>query len=241
MSNDLRLYERANWWNPGDGFHLLNHLNPGRFRFFDRFAQDWCGLRVLDIGCGGGFTCEFLARRGAKVFGIDQSFSSVSQARAHAQSEGLQIDYAVGRAESLPYADGSFDAVVCVDVLEHIPDWPRVLEEAARVLAPGGRFFFDTINRNLLSRFLMIGVLENVLGLIPRGTHDHRLFIRPVELERSLTSVGFFMRSSTGMFVIWSLFRRRYDAVAGGPRTVMYLGCAEKKPAGAGLKRDESR
>lgn len=238
MSNDLTLYERANWWNPDDGFHLLNHLNPGRFRFFDRFVHDWRDLRVLDIGCGGGFTCEFLARRGARAFGMDQSASSVSQAQAHAQSEGLQIEYAVGRAESLPYGDAEFDAVVCVDVLEHIPDWPRVLAEAARVLVPGGRFFFDTINRNLLSRFLMIGVLENVLGLIPRGTHDHRLFIRPDEMERSLASAGFSLRASTGMFVTWSPVYRRYDAVAGGPRTVMYLGCAEKESGRAGHIRE---
>lgn len=230
MANDLSLYDRADWWNPADGFHLLNHLNPGRFKFFDRFVPNWAGLRVLDIGCGGGFTCEFLARRGAMVSGMDLSEASLAQARAHALLDGLEIEYTQGHAEHLPYADGQFDAVICLDVLEHIPNWEGAVAEVARVLAPGGRFFFDTINRNLLSRVVMITILENLLRLIPRGTHDHRLFIKPAELRRALSSVGLAIEATTGMVVGWDPLRRRSCALPGGPCSIVYLGCAGRAP-----------
>jgi 2-polyprenyl-6-hydroxyphenyl methylase/3-demethylubiquinone-9 3-methyltransferase len=192
-ANDLDIYERdaASWWKPGSGLWQLHALNPPRFAFFDRHVPDWTNLRVLDIGCGGGFTSEFVAKRGARVSGVDISANSIAVAAEHARAHGLDIDYRVAAAESLPYADHSFDVVVCVDVLEHVVDLREVHREVHRVLRPGGVFLFDTINRTWLSRVVYVWLLEYLVNEIPRGTHDWKLFIRPEELQDHLRAVGF--------------------------------------------------
>jgi 2-polyprenyl-6-hydroxyphenyl methylase/3-demethylubiquinone-9 3-methyltransferase len=192
-ANDLGIYEREadTWWTTGGTLSSTHGLNPPRFRYFDTIVECWTGVRVLDVGCGGGFTSEFLAECGAVVSGLDVSARSVAVAIEHAASAGLDIDYRHGRAEALPFADASFDVVVCVDVLEHVDDIEIVLAEIHRVLRPGGVVLFDTINRTALSRVLYIWLLEYVFAEIPRGTHDWHMFIRPAELRRTLDRVGF--------------------------------------------------
>ena len=133
---------------------------------------------------------EALAARGAKVTGIDPAAEAIAAARQHAKAMGHPIAYDVGFGEALPYADAAFDAVVCVDVLEHVADLPAVLAGVARVLRPGGLFLFDTINRNPLARFATITVAEDLLRLLPRGTHDPAMFIKPAELRHGLTNAG---------------------------------------------------
>ena len=193
MANDLQMYDdrAADWWTPGAPFNELKTFNPPRFAFFDRFLPEWAGKTVLDVGCGGGLTCEFLAQRGAQVCGIDLSVPSIEAARAHADSQSLAIDYRPGRAEALPYPDARFDAVVCVDVLEHVSDLDLTVREICRVLKPGGWFFFDTLNRTWKARIVMIWLMEYVLRKIPRGLHDWHLFITPAELQATLARAGF--------------------------------------------------
>ena len=118
--NDLTFYDRmaGHWWDESAKIYALHHLNPLRLNYFDRFISSWKDLRVLDAGCGGGYTCEFLAQRGAIVSGIDQSLACIQRAIEHAQPH-YKIDYLHGYAESLPYANQSFDAVLCVDVQIH--------------------------------------------------------------------------------------------------------------------------
>ncbi|MEN9216165.1 MAG: bifunctional 2-polyprenyl-6-hydroxyphenol methylase/3-demethylubiquinol 3-O-methyltransferase UbiG [Gloeomargarita sp. HHBFW_bins_162] len=193
LRNDLAYYDRHadQWWQPGGTLHLLNHLNPGRFEFFDQYVADWRRVRVLDVGCGGGLTCEFLARRGAIVAGVDRSPASIAVARAHAQSQGLTIEYREGTGEALPYPDAAFQVVVCVDVLEHVADVAQVVKECGRVLQPGGLFLFDTINRTWQSKVLMIWLMEDILRQIPQGIHDWEKFITPAELTHFLEQAGF--------------------------------------------------
>ncbi len=152
---------------------------------------DWKGLKVLDIGCGGGLACEFLANLNADVSGIDLSFNSIKIAQEHSRLSNLKINYQRALAESLPYEENSFDVVLCFDVLEHIEDWKKVISEAYRVLKQGGLFLFDTINRNFKSKFRMIWLLEDTLKHIPTGLHDWNKFIKPQEMIEIMKSTGF--------------------------------------------------
>lgn len=201
LRNDLSIYdaEADKWWSGKTRWvRTLHNMVPGRLAYFDRFAH-WPGARVLDLGCAGGFMAEAIAARGAIVTGIDPAPKAIEAARAHADSTGLSIRYDVGAGEDLPYVDAAFDIVVCVDVLEHVRDLERVLSEVARVLRPGGVFLFDTINRNALARFAVITVAEDVLGLLPKGTHDPDMFIKPAELRRALGASAFDVGRFTGL------------------------------------------
>ena len=191
--NNLAFYDQqaAQWWSETATIFPLSKLNPLRFQYFDRVIPQWRRLRVLDVGCGGGYTCEFLAQRGAIVTGIDPSAACIEVAKAHSLAMGLTIDYHVGMGESLPFADNCFDAVVCVDVLEHVQSPAVTVTEISRVLQPGGLFCFDTINRTWQSRWLMIWLLEDLLRQIPRGIHDWHKFVTPEELHQQLMQVGF--------------------------------------------------
>lgn len=193
VKNDLEFYDENadNWWDEKSKIYALYHLNKPRFEFFDRHATNWRGLKTLDVGCGGGFSCEFMAERGAIVAGIDQSEKCVQAAKNHAVTSGFEIDYRQGLAENMPYDDNTFDVVICVDVLEHVADYKQVVSEVHRILKPGGLFFFDTINRTFSSQVVMIGLMENILGEIRKGVHDWDKFITPEELSVVMGNTGF--------------------------------------------------
>ncbi|MBM2321391.1 MULTISPECIES: bifunctional 2-polyprenyl-6-hydroxyphenol methylase/3-demethylubiquinol 3-O-methyltransferase UbiG [Marivita] len=199
--NNLDIYDDVadRWWSDDIRWvRTLKNMVPGRLSWFDK-QFDWPGKDVLDLGCAGGFMAEALDDRGAKVTGIDPAAEAVAAARAHAQAEGKSIRYDVGVGEALPYADASFDAVVCVDVLEHVQSLPKVLSETARVLRPGGCFLFDTINRNPIARLATITMAEDVLKLLPKGTHDPEMFIKPSELRIELETAGFAVGQMVGL------------------------------------------
>lgn len=191
--NNLEFYDlyADRWWNPKEKVYTLNHINKPRFEFFDKYVSNWQGLKVLDVGCGGGFSCEFMAARRAVVSGIDQSAKCIQAAQKHAKNSGFEIDYQQAVAEKIPYGDATFDAVVCVDVLEHVENVWQVIAEVHRVLKPNGLFLFDTINRTFKSKLVMIWLLENILMQIDRGVHDWNKFIQPEELTQWLHSAGF--------------------------------------------------
>lgn len=191
--NNLAFYDQqaVQWWSETATIFPLSKLNPLRFQYFDRFIPNWQGLKVLDVGCGGGYTCEFLAQRGAKVTGIDPSAACIKAAESHAEEMGLTIDYHVGMGETLPFKNDRFDVVVCVDVLEHVQSVAATVTEISRVMQAGGLFCFDTINRTWQSRWLMIWLLEDVLRQIPRGIHDWYQFVPPEELHQQLVHAGF--------------------------------------------------
>jgi len=198
--NNLTLYDdvAANWWSDDVRWiRTLKNMVPGRLAYFDRLF-DWKGKRVLDLGCAGGFMAEALHDRGAEVCGVDPAEEAIAAGREHAAATGKHISYQVGEGEALPYADASFDAVVCVDVLEHVRDLPQVIREVSRVLKPQGRFLFDTINRNPLASFATVTVAEDILRLLPRGTHDPKMFIRPGELKAHMEAAGLRPGNITG-------------------------------------------
>ena len=229
--NDLDIYDAVagDWWSGRTRWiRTLGNMVPARLNYFDGFI-DWPGKKVLDLGCAGGFMAEALAQRGAHVTGIDPAEKVIGVARTHAASAGLDIRYDVGVGEDLPYEAETFDAIVCVDVLEHVEDLARVIKESARVLKPNGFFLFDTINRTLLARFVVVTLAERVLGLLPRGTHDPGLFIRPSTLRRVLEQNGFAVGAFTGLAPRW--FDRRGDFTFGrAPLTaVIYMGTARRK------------
>ncbi|MEL6586766.1 MAG: bifunctional 2-polyprenyl-6-hydroxyphenol methylase/3-demethylubiquinol 3-O-methyltransferase UbiG [Pseudomonadota bacterium] len=233
LRNDLTIYDdvAAQWWSDDLRWvRTLKNLVPGRLAFFDRH-MDWTGKRVLDLGCAGGFMAEALAAKGAQVTGIDPAVEAVAAARAHAARGGFDIRYDVGVGEALPYGDGAFDHVVCVDVLEHVADLPQVLAEVARVLKPGGAFLYDTINRNPIARLATITVAEDVLRLLPRGTHDPEMFITPAELHGALSAAGLEPGPETGLGPRG--VNRRFDLVFGPLplKLVLYIGLARKPAA----------
>jgi 2-polyprenyl-6-hydroxyphenyl methylase / 3-demethylubiquinone-9 3-methyltransferase len=230
MRNDLTIYDTVadQWWSDDIRWvRTLKNLVPGRLAWFDA-RIDWPGKAVLDLGCAGGFMAEALAQRGADVTGIDPAEGAINAARAHGRKAGLRIGYDVGAGEALPYADATFDAVVCVDVLEHVADLTMVLAQVARVLRPGGLFLFDTINRNPLARLATITIAEDVLRLLPRGTHDPAMFIKPAELQRALQGAGLVPGPITGLGPRG--INRRGDLIFGPlPLTaVLYMGTARK-------------
>ncbi|NES76289.1 MULTISPECIES: bifunctional 2-polyprenyl-6-hydroxyphenol methylase/3-demethylubiquinol 3-O-methyltransferase UbiG [Okeania] len=191
--NDLEFYDLSanQWWDKNAKIYALYYLNQPRFKFFDRYVPHWQGLKVLDVGCGGGFSCEFMAKRGAIIYGIDSSAKCIEVAQKHSGENSLDINYKIGIAESLPYENNTFDVVICVDVLEHVSDYRQVVSEIYRVLKPGGIFLYDTINRNFQSRFMMIWLMENLLRLIPQGVHNWDKFILPEELKELMLSLDF--------------------------------------------------
>jgi 2-polyprenyl-6-hydroxyphenyl methylase/3-demethylubiquinone-9 3-methyltransferase len=179
------------WWSDDSKMNNLASFQPPRFQYFDRFVDRWQGKRALDVGCGGGFTTEFLAERGCIVSGLDPSTKLIAAADQHAKQTGKKITYTVGKSEHLPYPDASFDIVTCVDVLEHVESPAEAVREIHRVLAPGGIFLYDTINRTVRSRVVMIWLPEDVMKIVPKGAHAWKDFIKPREMRRYLTDVGF--------------------------------------------------
>ena len=231
--NKQEIYDdaAAQWWSDEIRWvRTLKNLVPARLRWFDRHI-DWQDKTVLDLGCAGGFMAEAMTDRGARVTGIDPAAGAIAAARAHADETGRSIRYDTGTGENLPYPDAAFDAVVCVDVLEHVSDLDRVLCEVARVLKPGGKFLFDTINRNPVARFATITVAEDILRLLPKGTHDPAMFIKPSELRAAMSRAGLTPGAMTGLGPRG--VNRSFDLTFGTLplKTVIYIGRADKAEA----------
>ena len=198
------------WWDPNGKFRPLHQLNPVRLRFVrDRVCahlgrdplseRPLEGLRVLDVGCGGGLLCEPLTRLGARVTGIDAAEKNIRIAALHAGQSGLKIDYRHAAAEDLAAAGESFDVVLNMEVVEHVADVAGFLAACGALVAPGGASVVATLNRTPKSFMLAIVGAEYVLRWLPRGTHDWRRFLRPSELVRHLRPAGLEVTEITGV------------------------------------------
>lgn len=236
--NDLTIYDTwaPSWWDGSQRWlRTLHNMVPARLAYFDAFVPHWDGLDVLDLGCGGGFMADALARRGARVTAIDPSPGAIAAGRRHAADNHLDINFQEGRGEALELEANSIDVVVCVDVLEHVASLGDTLDEIQRVLRPGGVFAFDTINRNRLAGFLVVSLAEDFLRLLPKGAHDPNLFIKPRELRaelatRAFTDIRFAGLAPRGV-------NRRLDLTFGRVPTtlVQYMGVAKlSQPADPG-------
>jgi 2-polyprenyl-6-hydroxyphenyl methylase / 3-demethylubiquinone-9 3-methyltransferase len=189
----------AHFWDPAGEFRPLHLLNPLRAGFIAARVP-LAGSRVLDVGCGGGLLAEALARAGAAVTAIDLAPGMIEVARLHAAESALRIDYRVAAAEELARsAPQAFDAVTCMELLEHVPDPAAMTATLAQLLRPGGAAFISTINRNLKSFLLAIVGAEYLLKLLPRGTHDYQRLIRPAELARWARAAGLELRELAGI------------------------------------------
>jgi 2-polyprenyl-6-hydroxyphenyl methylase / 3-demethylubiquinone-9 3-methyltransferase len=173
------------WWDPEGDFKPLHQINPLRLAWIDGHAK-LAGKQVLDVGCGGGILAESMARLGARVTGIDLSEKALRVAELHALDSQLSVRYETASAED--YAErhaGAFDVVTCMELLEHVPEPAGMVAACARLARPGGQVFFSTINRNAKAYVFAVLGAEYVLGLLPKGTHDYRRFIKPSELARA--------------------------------------------------------
>jgi 2-polyprenyl-6-hydroxyphenyl methylase/3-demethylubiquinone-9 3-methyltransferase len=191
----------AEWWDPEGKFKPLHMMTPCRLGYAvaqiaaqtgrdPKCLRPFEGLRILDIGCGGGLLSEPMARLGAEVVGADAAERNIPVARLHAEQMGLEIDYRVTTAEALVAAGESFDAVLNMEVVEHVPDPQRYLGACAALLRPGGLMVTSTINRNPKSWLVAIVGAERVLRWLPKGTHDWAKFITPAELQAMLQEAG---------------------------------------------------
>ena len=214
------------WWDPRGSMAPLHRLNPARLGFlretlaahFQRDAKSlrpFDGLSVLDIGCGGGLISEPLARLGATVMGIDASEANIAVARAHARGADLEIDYRPTSAEALAAAGERFDAVLALEVVEHVADVEAFLQAAATLMRPGAAFIASTLNRTPKSLLFGIVGAEYLLRWLPRGTHRWDRFLRPSEFAAGLRRQGLHVREIRGLV---------YDLLAGEWRIGRDLG-----------------
>ena len=178
------------WWDPNSEFKPLHDINPLRLDWIDN-AIGLAGKRVLDVGCGGGLLSEGMAQRGASVIGIDLSEKPLGVARLHLLESGQSVDYRKISVEELANEmPGTFDAVTCLEMLEHVPNASSVIAACTRLVRPGGQVFLSTLNRNPKSYLFAIIGAEYVLNMLPKGTHDYARFIKPSELARWAKMAG---------------------------------------------------
>ena len=267
MPIDNEIYNRLSdcWWNDNPAFALLRTvLGPVRFGYFRRVLIDEQNreprrVKALDVGCGGGLLAEEFARLGCQVTGVDPSEPSLITARKHAQQSGLEIAYQSGVGEQIPFPDASFDLVICCDVLEHVNDVTRVVQEIARVLTTGGIFFFDTLNATFLSWFVAIKLFQDwkLTRFLPPNLHDWNHFIKPRNLQRCMQNAGLENREIKGMSprgnrlaVMPQLLRyrrgeitleemgRRIDLCESDDISILYMGHAIKQDSrGTGVRK----
>ncbi|MCK5354215.1 MAG: bifunctional 2-polyprenyl-6-hydroxyphenol methylase/3-demethylubiquinol 3-O-methyltransferase UbiG [Methyloprofundus sp.] len=187
------------WWDRNGEFKTLHDVNPLRISFIQRFIglQD---QRLVDVGCGGGILTEGLAKKGANMLGIDLSEDLIDIADLHGLESGINASYKKISAEALAEAEPeSFDHVVCMEMLEHVPEPGSVIAACAQMVKPGGYVFFSTLNRKPKAYLLAIVAAEHILKMLPAGTHDYKTFIKPSELSQSARNAGLELQAMIGI------------------------------------------
>lgn len=190
----------SRWWDLNGEFKPLHQINPLRLNYVLANANGLFGKTVLDVGCGGGILAESMAREGAHVTGLDMGKEPLEVARLHALETGTTLTYLQStvedHAQQYPH---HYDVVTCMEMLEHVPDPLSVVKACARLVKPGGHVFFSTLNRNIKSYLFAIVGAEQLLKIVPKGTHDHSKFIRPSELLRMIDQTALQEQGITGL------------------------------------------
>lgn len=214
------------WWTPGGPFAALHALGPVRLAYLRQQVGTLKGLKVLDVGCGGGLMAEPMAREGAKVTGLDASPEAIEAARAHAKLSRLSIAYQVGTAEALAATGARFDLITALEIVEHVADLPAFVATLAGMVKPGGRIVFATLNKTKLSFLLAVVAAEYVMGWVPPGTHDWERFVPPSRLGGLCEGAGLAVQDCTG--IVYKPFSRTFG-MAKGRTGVNYCLCARKE------------
>ncbi len=187
------------WWDPESEFRPLHEINPLRLDYINQRAHI-SGKSVVDVGCGGGILSESMARKGAKVSGIDMGQGPIEIAKLHLIESELNVDYQQISAEVFATQNPeAFAVVTCMEMLEHVPDPQAIIQACADLLEPGGHAFFSTLNRNPKSYVHAILGAEYLLNLLTKGTHDYQKFIKPSELARWIRHAGLELVDMTGL------------------------------------------
>jgi 2-polyprenyl-6-hydroxyphenyl methylase/3-demethylubiquinone-9 3-methyltransferase len=229
----------GDWWAPRGPMAALHKFNPVRLAYIRdqaaaRFGRNprrldcLKGLRILDIGCGGGILSEPLARLGAGMVGVDPAEENIEVARAHAEEQGVAVDYRTGTAEALAEAGEAFDVVLAMEVVEHVVDVLLFVSTCASMVRPGGLMIAATLNRTLKSFALAIVGAEYVLRWLPRGTHQWDKFVTPRELETAIENSGLRVTGERG--VVYNLFADRWQLSS--DMDVNYMLVAERPEQG---------
>ena len=188
------------WWDPTGDFKPLHVINPLRANYINK-KSPIDGLKVLDVGCGGGLLAEALDAKGAKVTAIDVTDANIEVAKLHAKKMQVDINYKLITAEDLAKKESKFyDVVSCLEVIEHVPDPGQLIKACADLLKPGGHMFLSTLNRNPRSFVTAIVGAEYIFNILPKGTHEWSKFIKPSELEKFMRDAGIKLIESKGMF-----------------------------------------
>jgi len=215
------------WWDPTGEFKTLHAVNPLRLQFIRSHAE-LQGAKVLDVGCGGGILSEGLASAGAVVTAIDLAPDLIAVAREHAEASAYTIDYREVSVEALAKEQPqSFDHVTCMEMLEHVPDPGSVVRACTKLVKPGGRVFFSTLNRKLKAYLLAIVGAEYLLNMIPKGTHEFSTFIRPSELGRWSRESGLELLGMEG--IVYNPLTQQFN-LSPKDLDVNYLAAYEKTP-----------
>ncbi len=187
------------WWDPAGELAALHHINPTRLAYVNDRAGI-SGKKILDVGCGGGLLAEAMAKTGGDITAIDASTEGLAVARSHLAQSGLTIDYRLTSAEAFAReAPGLFDVVTCMELIEHVPNPASLVKACGELVRPGGHLFFATVNRTLPALFLVIFVSEYLLGIVRKGTHQYRKFVRPQALGEYAAACGMVERDLTGL------------------------------------------
>jgi len=189
----------SRWWDRSGEFRPLHEINPLRANYIDEHSPV-SGLRLVDVGCGGGILAEAMAQRGATVTGIDMGEAPLSVAKLHLLESGVDVTYLQSTAEELAEKEaGAFDVVCCLEMLEHVPDPGSVINACAAMTKAGGSVYFSTINRNPKAFLFAIVGAEHILKLLPAGTHDYDKFIKPSEMAAWIRDAGLVLEGMTGL------------------------------------------
>ena len=233
MKQSLKIYDEVDWWNPK---HSLQQMVPIKFDYFKGKIGNLKGLKILDLGCGGGLLSEEFAKEGAKVTGIDISENSLKIAKTHASKNNLTITYKKGYAENIPANDDTFDAVICADCLEHVDNLEKVISEISRVLKNNGIFCYDTINRTFLSKLTAYWIANKILRWQNRhlnvseknyAVHDWNKFIKPTELYQLMKKYTLKNLETKGIQFA-GIKNKSFKAKIGKNTKIAYIGYAQK-------------
>ncbi len=200
--NEIRKFDviASRWWDTNSEFKPLHDINPLRLNYIDEHCAGLQGKKIIDVGCGGGILAESMAMRGAEVTGIDMGETPLSVARLHSLEMDVELDYQQTTVEQMAEEHaGEFDIVTCMEMLEHVPSPESIIQACSKLVKPGGKLFFSTINRNPKAFLFAIVGAEYLLNMLPKGTHEFAKFIKPSELETQARQASLTVKNMKGL------------------------------------------